>query len=131
MRRQRSILGVTRRPLHQGSEYLGQSYRLGCRRNSSTHGERRTVLYPKIARHRLGQSFAGSHEIGSSEGPHAPATVRPSTRKVGASIPVLNSRSLAAVRWRYMSLRLPAMVISLTGKASSPFSIQNPAAPRL
>src|SRR5579883_305552 len=62
---------------------------------------------------------------------HAPATVRSSMRRVGASMPVLNSRSLAATTRRNMSFRLPATVISLTGKAISPFSIQNPAAPRL
>lgn len=46
---------------------------------------------------------------------HAPATVMPSIRMVGASMPVLNSRSLATVRRWNMSLRLPATVTSLTG----------------
>src|SRR5207302_5673599 len=61
----------------------------------------------------------------------APATVKSSIRKVGESAPVRNSRSLAAVMRANISLRLPATVISLTGWAIWPFSIQNPAAPRL
>jgi len=61
----------------------------------------------------------------------APATVRSQTRRVGESAPALNSRSLAATSRAKMSLRLPATVISLTGKAISPLSIQKPAAPRL
>ena len=39
-------------------------------------------------------------------------------------MPYLNDRSSAAVRFANMSFMLPATVISLTGKAISPFSIQ-------
>jgi len=50
---------------------------------------------------------------------------------LGASLPVLKTRSLAGVRLRNISFRLLAIVTSLTAKVSSPFSIQKPAAPRL
>src|SRR5690606_10360786 len=79
-------------------------------------------------------SFQGSSGGGPSpQGSplQAPATVMPSIRTVRASFPVLNSRSSAAASLRYMSCRFPATVTSLTGKASSPLTIQNPAAPRL
>src|SRR5438132_607174 len=46
--------------------------------------------------------------------PQAPATVRSSTLRVGASAPALNSRSSAAWRRAKMSFRLPATVIALT-----------------
>ena len=61
----------------------------------------------------------------------APAMVSPSTRRVGASVPRRNCRSSAGVRWRNMSFRLPATVISLTGSARAPLRIMKPAAPRL
>jgi hypothetical protein len=41
------------------------------------------------------------------------------------------ARSLAAVIARNMAMRLPAMVISATGPAISPFSMMKPEAPRL
>src|SRR5260370_35352705 len=62
---------------------------------------------------------------------YAPATVRSSTLRVGASAPALNSRSSAATRRAQMSFRLPATVLSLTRKAISPFSTHKPPAPRL
>ncbi len=45
----------------------------------------------------------------------APATVMPSTRMVGASVPKRNSRSSAGVRFMNMSCSLLATVTSLTG----------------
>jgi plasmid stability protein len=61
----------------------------------------------------------------------APATVSPSTRTVGASVPRLNTRSSAGVRFSSMSRRFPATVISLTGSARAPSRMMKPAAPRL
>ena len=55
---------------------------------------------------------------------YAPATVMPSTRIVGAFVPYRKTRSFAGVRFRNMSFRFPATVISLTGYVISPFSIQ-------
>jgi hypothetical protein len=60
-----------------------------------------------------------------------PAMVNPSTLQAGAFVDDLKMRSLAGARLMNMSPKFPAMVISLTGKASSPFSIQKPDAPRL
>ena len=60
-----------------------------------------------------------------------PAMVNPSTRQVGAFVDDLKMRSLAGSSVMNMSFKFPAMVISLTGNASCPFSIQNPDAPRL
>ena len=60
-----------------------------------------------------------------------PAMVNPSTRQVGAFVDDLNMRSLAGSSVMNMSRKFPAMVISLTGNASCPFSIQKPDAPRL
>ena len=60
-----------------------------------------------------------------------PAMVNPSTRQAGAFVDDLKMRSLAGSSVMNMSPKFPAMVISLTGKASSPFSIQKPDAPRL
>lgn len=78
---------------------------------------------------------AGSSRGGGSRSDaaaaQAPAMVSPSTRTVGASVPRRNCRSSAGVRWRNMSFRLPAMVISLTGSARAPSRIMKPAAPRL
>ena len=74
---------------------------------------------------------AGRDQTGRAGAAQRPATVMPSILSVGASMPKRNSRSLAGVRCANMSLRLPATVSSLTGKASAPCSIQNPEAPRL
>src|SRR5688572_29795727 len=62
---------------------------------------------------------------------HAPASVIPSTRIVGASEPRRNTRSFATAMSRNICFRLPAMVISLAGSASAPLRIMKPAAPRL
>src|SRR5258708_32813348 len=62
---------------------------------------------------------------------HEPAMVFPSIRTVGALVELLNCRSLAGVRFRNMSFKLPATVMPLTGQARLPFSIQKPEAPRL
>ena len=48
----------------------------------------------------------------------------PSMQRVGALEPYLNSKSLAADKFKNISVRFEAIVISLTGKANSPFSIQ-------
>ncbi len=67
-----------------------------------------------------GISIIPSPKAGRSNGsdnryPFCPAIVRPSIRTVGASTPVRKIRSSARVMFMNMSLRLPAMVISLTG----------------
>ena len=49
------------------------------------------------------------------DGAHAPATVIPSMRAVGESVPARKTKSSAGVSIWNMSLRLPAMVSSLTG----------------
>ena len=60
-----------------------------------------------------------------------PATVRPSTSSEPQRTVPRGSTSLpTAAMARNMSLRLPATVTSSTGWTSSPFSTQNPAAPR-
>src|SRR5260221_2167107 len=53
------------------------------------------------------------------------------TRNVGAAVELRNSRSFAteSIRFR-ISSKFAAIVTSLTGCVSSPFSIQNPCAPR-
>jgi PmbA protein len=51
--------------------------------------------------------------------------------RVGTSTARRNSRSLAGVSSANISLRLPAIVISATGSASSPSRIAKPEAPRL
>lgn len=60
---------------------------------------------------------------------HAPAPVMPSTRMV-VSVPKRNPRSSAGARFMNMSCSLPATVTALTGSALSPFSIQDPVAPK-
>ena len=56
--------------------------------------------------------------------------VMPSMRRVGAAAEERKMRSLPmAVMFWYMSLRLPAMVISSTAPVKTPFSIQMPLAP--
>ena len=60
-----------------------------------------------------------------------PAMVNPSTRQEGAFVEDLKIKSLAGSIVMNMSRKFPAMVISLTGKASCPCSIQKPDAPRL
>ena len=62
---------------------------------------------------------------------HDPATVMPSTLRVGTSSARRRSRSLAGVRVLNMASRLPATVISATGPAIWPFTIRKPDAPRL
>ena len=60
----------------------------------------------------------------------APATVMPSTRIVGAALAPRKTRSFAMAEiLRYISFKFPAIVISSTGYASSPFSIHKPLAP--
>src|SRR5262249_51191008 len=62
---------------------------------------------------------------------YSPATVMPSMRSVGAAMEPRKSSSLAISEMFWsMSRRLPATVISSTGKASSPFRIHRPVAPR-
>ncbi len=61
----------------------------------------------------------------------APASVMPSTRTVGESVPLRNTRSLAGCIRANICTRLPATVISDTGSASAPSRIMNPEAPRL
>jgi len=73
---------------------------------------------------------AGSGASGSASS-QAPASVSPSIRSVGQSVPRRKTRSLAAVRFRNICFRLPATVISLTASASTPSRIMKPAAPRL
>ena len=62
---------------------------------------------------------------------HCPATVIPSIRRVGTLSARSNARSSAGINARYISGRLPAMVISATGPAISPPRIRKPVAPRL
>ncbi len=53
------------------------------------------------------------------------------TRRVGDAVAVLSSRSSPTASTALsMASSVDEMVISLTGKANSPFSIQKPAAPR-
>ncbi len=62
---------------------------------------------------------------------HAPATTMRPMSTVGAAVRSRKTRSLPMPSTRlYISRRLPAIVISSTGYASSPFSIQSPTAPR-
>ncbi len=69
---------------------------------------------------------------GESEGVsfYAPAIVIPSMRIVGLALALRKRRSFPiAEMFLYISFKLPAMVISSTGYASSPFSIHRPLAP--
>ena len=60
-----------------------------------------------------------------------PEIVMPATRSVGAAVEVLSCRSSPTASTALsMASSVDEMVISLTGNASSPFSIQKPAAPR-
>ncbi len=60
-----------------------------------------------------------------------PPTVMRATSRVGAEMLERSSRSLPTMAMSCsICSRLPAMVISSTGKVSSPFSIHRPAAPR-
>ena len=58
-----------------------------------------------------------------------PATTIPSINIVGAFVEYLNSRSSAKVIFLNISLKFPAIVISLTGYLNTPFSNMNPVAP--
>ncbi len=116
-------------------EQLSSRRRLGSmfERGSETSSAAQTPGqdWPRDAADEWIPAFAcGGRDDNPYEG-HDPATVKSSMRRVGESAPVRNSRSLAATSRANMSLRLPATVISLTGKAIAPFSIQKPAAPRL
>ena len=96
------------------------------------HGHYRILFRTGAEGVRIERVLHGAHRVPRPlRRSYAPATVKSSMRIVGESTPLRNSRSLAATRRWNMSLRLPATVISLTGKAIAPFSIQNPEAPRL
>src|SRR5204863_5801187 len=60
---------------------------------------------------------------------HRPAMARPSTISDGEFEALRSSRSAPGIRRPKMSIRLPATVISLTGKAMAPFSNQKPDTP--
>ena len=82
------------------------------------------------SRWRRGRAMPPAGWGGAPPQNQAPASVIPSTRMVGASVPRRNSRSFAARMAKNISVSLPAMVISPTGSASLPSRIMKPAAPR-
>src|ERR1019366_1966066 len=87
--------------------------------------ERRGELF-----RRAPELFAERLDLVSGHGP-PPAIVIFATRIVGAAVAVRRSRSLPTESMLFQrSSILSEIVTSLTGNASSPFSIQKPAAPR-
>ena len=60
----------------------------------------------------------------------SPAIVKPSTSRLGTQYGLNGSGSLAGINDFRKCFRFPAIVSSLTGYSISPFSTQNPDAPR-
>ena len=65
----------------------------------------------------------------SSKSNYLPATTMPSIIIVGEFDEYSNSKSLAKVIFLNISLKFPAIVISLMGYLNSPFSTRKPVAP--
>src|SRR5215470_9884560 len=97
--------------------------------------ERKQIPPLRQAQGRNDNSDCDAHPITRSPdhpiSSYSPAIVMPSMRSVGQAVELRNSRSLPiSVMLLSMSFRFPATVTSSTGKASSPFSIHKPLAPR-
>ena len=73
---------------------------------------------------------AGSSRCAARFRVQSPAIVKPSTSRLGTQYGLNVRGSLAGINVFRKCFRLPAIVSSLTGYLISPFSTQNPDAPR-
>ena len=85
---------------------------------------------PKRTLHCSTRAFATESSLCRSNRIQSPAIVKPSTSRLGTQYGLNGSGSLAGINDFRKCFRFPAIVSSLTGYLISPFSTQNPDAPR-